>query len=88
MNRRFPGFALGALGTAFLVMTSLEPRPAPAPVDEAAVDRYFARLSLAGRPGTDATGGRADPLREEVSRQAARLDRAEPMLTSALTSLP
>lgn len=86
MNRRFSTLAFGALGSGFLVMASLEPQPV-ATVDEAAVDRYLARLSLAGQPAAGPASAKGDPLREAVSEEAARLDRAEPLVTSALASL-
>jgi hypothetical protein len=87
VNRRFSALALSAILAGLVVTANLRESPAPEPVDVAAVDSYLSQLSRTAPAPPGAAIEKVDPASVEVSPTATKLDRAEPMVSSALTSV-
>jgi cell wall assembly regulator SMI1 len=88
MNRRFSALILSGLGAGALYSASLDSaRDAEPAADPAAVDRYLAQLSETVPPPVATALAReaGQPKDPNLTKRAAKLDRAEPMVGAAFS---
>ncbi|HEY0013482.1 MAG TPA: hypothetical protein VGB79_11615 [Allosphingosinicella sp.] len=88
MNRRFSALILSGLGAgALYAATMATVQPTDTAADPAAVDAYLAQLSETVPPPVATKLAREAPQSQspELAKEAAKADRAEPMVGAAFS---